>query len=124
MSPRRDHQYLAKATARAGIEMLTPEHDQCQAIMTYLASKSGTDAYTAIVLSPLCGRRDGGKKHQRRTRKRRAKEIRAELKPELQAVGLLPLGPIFWLLLTSPTLWSFLYQWISTILTDLEEGDD
>ncbi len=120
MSLYRDMKYQAKATALAGIEMQTEEYDQCEAILLYMAEKSGTDAYTTITLSPLCGRKDGNKKEQRRSRRRRAKQIRAELKPELQAVGLLPLGPIFWLLITSPTLWSFLFHWIFTILTDRE----
>ena len=121
MSLQRDMKYQAKATSLAGIEMHSDSYAECQAILLYMAEKSGTDAYTTIALNPLCGRKDGNKKEQRRSRRRRAKQIRAELKPELQAVGLLPLGPIFWLLITSPTLWSFLFHWISTVLTDREE---
>jgi len=122
MSLQRDMKYQAKATALAGIEMHTEEYSQCEAILLHMAEKSGTDAYTTVALSPLCGSRDGNKREQKRSRRRRAKQIRAEMKPSLQAVGLLPLGPIFWLLITSPTLWSFLFHWISTVLTDREEA--
>jgi len=121
MSLHRDMKYQAKATALADIEMDTDAYYQCTQILLYLAGKTGGDAYEVVATSSLCGSRDGDQKGQRRSRKRRARALRAELKTELQAVGLLPLGPIFWLLLTSPALWSFLFHWVSSVLADRED---
>ena len=98
--------------------------DQCANIITHLQQSTGTTAGAYITGNPLCGASKSHKPLQRRTRKRRAKQIRAELKPELQAVGLLPLGPIFWLLITSPSVWAFLWHWIMGVLAEAEESGE
>jgi len=103
--------------------------DECVAITDYLAARGGGEAYQVVACSPLCDvfyigtpDRQMSDRERKRTRKRRARQIRAELKTELQAVGLLPVGPIIWLLITSPTVWAFLLRWITGVLRD-QEGD-
>jgi len=122
MSHRKDIQLCNAAMSAAKV---SPEDaDDCTAIMQYLAAKTGADAYHVVTLSPLCGIKRNpsplSRQYYHKSRKRRAKQIRLELKTELQAVGLLPLGPVIWLFLTSPTLWAFLLEWVMGVLTDAE----
>jgi len=120
MSHRKDVTLCNAAMTAAKV---SPEDaDDCTAMMQYLAARTGADAYHVVTGSQLCfcPMDEEGRRQQRRTRKRRAKQIRLELKTELQSVGLLPLGPVIWLFLTSPTLWAFLFQWIMGVLTDAE----
>jgi hypothetical protein len=85
-------------------------------IYNYFASKGGGVASSAIITSPMCGT-----KHGRKTRLKRAKQIRASHVAELQAVGLLPIGTLFWLWWSSPIGWRFLLNWIIEILNETEE---
>jgi len=125
MSHRKDVTLCNAAMTAAKV---SPEDaDDCTAMMQYLAAKTGADAYHVVTGSQLCDvfyvgnpNRRFGDRERNRTRKRRAKQIRLELKTELQAVGLLPLGPVIWLFLTSPTLWAFLLEWVMGVLTDAE----
>ena len=85
-------------------------------IYNYFANKGGGVASSVVSNSPMCGT-----KHGRKTRLKRAKQIRASHVPELQAVGLLPIGTLFWLWWSSPIGWRFLLNWIMEILTETEE---
>ena len=89
---------------------------QIHAIYDYFASKGGGVASSVVSNSPMCGT-----KHGRKTRLKRAKQIRASHVPELQAAGLMPIGTLFWLWWSSPIGWRFLLNWIMEILTETEE---
>ena len=84
-------------------------------IYNYFANKGGGIASSVVSNSPMCGT-----KHGRKTRLKRAKQIRASHVAELQAVGLLPIGTLFWLWWSSPIGWKFLLNWIIEILSDNE----
>jgi hypothetical protein len=85
-------------------------------IYNYFANKGGGVASSVVANSPMCGT-----KHGRKTRLKRAKQIRASHVAELQAVGLLPIGTLFWLWWSSPIGWRFLLNWILEILNETEE---
>jgi hypothetical protein len=82
----------------------------------YFANKGGGVASSVVANSPMCGT-----KHGRKTRLKRAKQIRASHVAELQAVGLLPIGTLFWLWWSSPIGWRFLLNWIIEVLNETEE---
>ena len=86
------------------------------AIYDYFANKGGGVASSVVANSPMCGT-----KHGRKTRLKRAKQIRASHVKELQAVGLLPIGTLFWLWWSSPIGWRFLLNWILEVLNETED---
>jgi hypothetical protein len=122
MSVSRDMKLMNAAMVETGIRTESDNYDRCQHIIVHLADTMAGDAYEAVTVNPLCGPRHSIPKQQRKTRRKRAAAIRREMKPKLQAVGLLPAGSILWLLLTSPTVWSFLFNWIVEVLENREEG--
>lgn len=96
---------------------LTPvEKSQCLKLVEYFEAQAGGDPVEAITSSPMAG-----KKHGTKSRLKRAKEIRRSHAKELQAVGLLPIGSLFWLWWSSPIGWRFLLNWILEILEEIEE---
>ena len=102
--------------ARAKVGTLTDSgRVEILRMVDYFSAKGGGVGSQAITSSPLCGG-----KHTKRTRSKRAKQIRASHVPELQAAGLLPLGSLFWLWWSSPIGWTFLLNWIMEILSDNE----
>jgi hypothetical protein len=87
-------------------------------IYGYFIGKGGGVASSVVQNSPMCGT-----KHGRKSRLKRAKQIRASHVAELQAAGLLPIGTLFWLWWSSPIGWRFLLNWIMEILTETEGPD-
>jgi len=121
MSARRDMALMNAAMKQTGVKLKSDDYAKCLAIIVHFEQSSGLHAYNAITVNPLCGPRHSSLKQQRKTRPRRAGQIRRQMKPGLQEVGLLPAGSILWLLLTSPTVWRFVLNWIKEVLADREE---
>lgn len=128
MTVNKDLRFEETARRAVGRHAPTPmESDRIDAVVSYLAETSGGFAYERVTRSeyfgtsaPMTGGRSE-RREARRTRKARAKAIRAELVPELQGAELMKAGPAWLLFLLDPQIWSFLISWITAIL-DSEEG--
>lgn len=131
MTVNKDLRFEETARRAVGQHAPTPiEDDRIDAVVAYLAETVGGFAYERVTRSeyfahvgasvPMTGGRSE-RREARRTRKARARAIRAELVPELQGVKLMKAGPAWLLWLLDPQIWSFLISWITAIL-DSEEG--
>ena len=123
MNVSRDMRLMSDAMKETGVSIHTKKYDECQAIILHLEQSSGAHAYSTVTVNPMCGHKKRGfaARQQRKTRNKRAAQIRREMKSELQAVGLFPAGGLLWYLITSPTVWRFLFNWIRGVLADREE---
>lgn len=121
-APQKDYRFETQARKLAG-EHKPTDPDRIDAVTFYLSKTTGGAAFERVTSSDYFeqGLSVRDKRKARKTRKQRAKAIRAELVPELQAAKLMNAGPVWLMWLLDPQIWVFLINWISTIL-DAEEG--
>jgi hypothetical protein len=125
MNLTRDMRLTRAAMKGTGLVPNSAKYIRCLEVVAFLSRQTASGAaYDAVHCHNLCGVRanDASQTHrqQRATRRRRAKQIRRELWPQLQEAKLVPMGSIWLVLLTSPTVWTFLFNWVRGILADRE----
>ena len=105
---------IATAARSAGVDI---ESSTITKIIDHYSDADGGGYPSgAIRRSQLCGAKLGKK-----TRNKRARQIRRQSITDLQAVGILPAGSFIWLILTQSGILGFLLEWIMEILTAAEE---
>ena len=105
---------IVTAAAAAGVDVESPTIKKI--IDHYADADGGGYPSGTIRRSKLCGAKLG-----RKTRNKRARQIRRQAVIDLQAAGILPTGSFLWLILTQSGILGFLLQWIMEILTQAEE---
>ena len=120
MTRERDEKYWAES-----VTSLRPDRRlDCTELTQYFAAQTGGDAYGIVTQHALfagpCGNDAAKQREARRSRRKRAKQIRHDLAMDLHAAGVISYGA-WWLWMLDPQIWLWLINWILAILENEED---